>query len=189
MGRDFAFGDSGRMEAKPFSWIARHRVLLIVSVAVAAVGALGVKIYLPIAARDQMLGRGDALFQAVPTPAGGHEQWRVIERRSGALDLALSDHPNTQDSWHAHFAVDLGGSTSTPVASAYETSLLQAGWSRDPACAAKGYQDGVANAGATVSSGCWTRDGFSLSVLVDDGSGSDALSVEVVMTEKSDGSA
>lgn len=173
------------MEAKPFAWIARHRLAVILTVTAVAVGAIGIRIYLPIAARDRMLQHGDALLQAMPTPAGGHVQNRSSTRRSGWFDQAMADSPVTQDSWDATFDLDTVDSPSQ-VTTTYATQLSQAGWNRDAACVAKGAPDGVSTDVIGVVhaySGCWTKDGFSLDATVDTELQASGYQVFVTMTD------
>lgn len=173
------------MEANPFAWIARHRLPVIMTATAVAVGALGIRIYLPIAARDRMLRDGDALLRAMPTPAGGHVLDRSSTRRSGWFDQALADSPVTQDSWDATFALDTVDSPSQ-VATAYAAQLSQVGWKRDAACVAKGAPDGVSTDVIGVVhaySGCWTKDGFSLEAGIDTESQGVGYQVFVTMTD------
>ena len=143
------------MGDKPYSWIARHRRPVILTVVAAiAVGALGVWIwiYSPIAARDRMLRRGDALVQAIPAPADGHVMYRVSTRRDGVTGLPFTHYPASLDTWAAGFDLDTGDS-SAHIESAYAALLAQAGWRRDPVGA---------------QSDCWTKDGFGISVSAND---------------------
>ena len=136
-----------------YSWIAGHRRPVILTVVAAiAVGALGVRIYSPIAARDRMLRRGDALVQAIPAPAGGHVLYRVSTRRDGVTGLPFTHYPASQDTWDASFDLDTGDS-SAHIEFAYAALLAQAGWRRDPVGA---------------QSDCWTKDGFGISVSAND---------------------